>query len=310
MDTLANARIIDPVLSHLALGFKPAEMVGTVLAPVVFVEKEAGKIPVFSDEEFREFNTERAIRAGSNVLQPEGMTTIDFALTEHDVAYPIDYREESESLFNKQKRGTLVAQRVIMQRHEREVAAMAQNASNYDSDHKVSLTTDDCWDQQSTSAPDVDIDNAKEAIRASIGVYPNTMVLGPAAFNALRNHPHIVEKIKYSTKAVVTTDMLQELLEIPKVVVGMGVTKSDAGVRSDIWADAAILAYVAPTPPEGIERDEFDPTYAYTLRKKGQPTVDVYTANGGKVKYVRNTDLITVKLVGATGAYLIANVVK
>lgn len=309
MGTLENERIVDPVLSNLALGFKMPELIGTVLAPVVEVEKEAGKIPQFSDEEFKEFNTERAIRAASNVISPEGMTTIDYALKEHDIAYPIDYREQSESMFNKEKRGALVTQRIILQRLEREIASLVQNNANYDSDHKIGLSTTACWSEKDTSTPIDDIDNGKEAIRASIGVYPNVMVLGAAAFRALRNHPQIIEKIKYSVKAVITKEMLQDILEIETIVVGKAITKSDAGVRSDIWGDNAILAYVAPPPPDGIERDEYDPSFAYTLRKKGMPQIDKFNRDG-KVLYVRNTDLLTVKMVGPTAGYLIENVVK
>jgi hypothetical protein len=38
--------------------------------------------------------TERAIRARSNVMTPDDIDSIDVVLREHDLAYPVDYREQ------------------------------------------------------------------------------------------------------------------------------------------------------------------------------------------------------------------------
>ncbi len=51
-------------------------------------------------ESFQVYDTERAIRANSNVISPKGFTKHTTTLTEHDLAYPIDYREEEEAKKN------------------------------------------------------------------------------------------------------------------------------------------------------------------------------------------------------------------
>lgn len=306
---LQNERIVDPVLTNLVQGMKRPTDIWPIIAPEVLMDKEGGKIPIFSNQEFKEYNTERAIRASSNIIQPEKDSTIDVVLTEHDAALPMDYREIADSTLNIEKRRSYQAQSVILNKIERAVASLIQNTANYDDDHKLGITSTDVWNDKDNSAPVDQIDAAKEAIRQSIGMNPNTLILSPLAFNALRRHPQVIEQVKYSERAIITTDILAKLLEFEKVVVGQAITMSDAGSLSDVWLNTAIVAYVAPAPPDGIERDEGEPSFAYTFRKRSYPQVDKFMAEGNKVQYVRCTDIVLPKIVGATAGFLLTNVV-
>ena len=62
-DRLSALRVVDPVLSSLALGYANAEYVGNKLFPIVNIDKEAGKIPKFSKETFMVYQTNRAVGA-------------------------------------------------------------------------------------------------------------------------------------------------------------------------------------------------------------------------------------------------------
>lgn len=306
---LQNERIVDPVLTNLVQGMKRPTDIWPIIAPEVLMDKEGGKIPIFSNQEFKEYNTERAIRASSNIIQPEKDSTIDVVLTEHDAALPMDYREIAESTLNIEKRRSYQAQSIILNKIERAVASLIQNTANYDDDHKLGLTDTDQWNDKDNAHPVDQIDEAKEAIRKSIGISPNVLILTPLTFNALRRHPQIVEQVKYSERAIITPDILAKLLEFEKVVVGQAVTMSDAGELSDVWGNTAIVAYVAPAPPEGIERDEGEPSFAYTFRKRGYPQIDKFMAEGNKVQYVRCTDIVLPKIVGANAGFLFTNCV-
>ena len=96
MGTLSKKRVVDPVLTNLARGYSNNQYIASSLFPIVEVNKEGGKIPEFTKESFKIYNTERAIRARSNRINPEDRTEIDFVLTEHDLEYPIDYREAQD----------------------------------------------------------------------------------------------------------------------------------------------------------------------------------------------------------------------
>lgn len=302
MGTLANKRIVDPVLTNLARGYHNAMMIAAELFPVVTVSKEGGKIPEFTKESFKIYNTERAIRANSNRINPEDRTTIDFVLTEHDLEYPVDYREEAEDALPTKVNATRVCVDGIKLRLEKLAADDAQDLANYPVGQKETLAAGDKFDN-SSSDPFPIFSNAVETVRQSIGVRPNVCVMGASSYAALKEHPAVLDRIKYSQKGVVTVDLLKSLLNFDKLVIGDAVYASDSGVFSDVWSDNVIIAYVPPQL-SNIPRSYYEPAFGYTLRKKNMPVVDTYTENG-KVLLVRNTDTFVTKIVGSDAGYLI-----
>jgi Phage major capsid protein E len=302
MGTLSNKRIVDPVLTEIARGYNNASLIGTNLFPVVSVSKEGGKIPQFNKEAFKIYNTERAIRAKSNRISPEGRTSIDFVLEEHDLEYPMDYREVDEDVTPLKIYATHVVTDGVSLRLEKLIADLCQNLSTYPSGSKVTLSTSDKFTTAS-SDPFVIFDTAKEAIRGKIAKRPNVCVLGAASFNALKNHPAVLDRIKYTQHAVITPELLRNLLDFDELYVGDAVFAGDDNTFSDIWQDNAVIAYV-PKAMTNIPRTYYEPAFAYTLRKKANPLVDTYDESG-KVQIIRNTDIFIPKVVGAEAGYLI-----
>lgn len=107
------------------------------------------------------------------------------------------------------------------------------------------------WDQ-ATSDPIKDITTAGVKMAAATGFKPNTLVLSPYVFNALKNHEDILDRIKYTQKGIVTTDLLATLFEVDKVLVPWAVVNSAAKGASDsvsfIYGKHALLCYSAPRP--------------------------------------------------------------
>jgi len=299
-------RIVDPVLTTLARGYANAELVAIYLFPVVFLPKEGARVPRFGKEAFKIHNTERAIRANSNRISPNDLDSIPVNFKEHDLEYPVDYREEAESILSKQKHATAVVSDGIALRHEKMAADLAQDPANYASSNKIALTTTGCWDDYTNSDPIAAVETGKEAVRAKIAKMPNTMIIGPVTYKILKSHPKILDRIKYSMKGIVTVELLQEIFGIKRVIVGNAVYSNDAGTAfSDIWGDTCVLAYVSETPDEA--RTEYDASFGYTFKKSGYPQVDTYPETGGKVDIVRSTDFFNPMIVGAEAGYLITN---
>lgn len=302
MGTLQKKRVVDPVLTNIARGFKNAAHIATNLFPIVNVSKEGGKIPQFTKEAFKVYNTERAIRAKSNRINPEDREEIDFVLTEHDLEYPIDYREQEEDIFPSRLHATNVVTDGISLRLEKLAADIAQNLSTYPAGNKVTLASGNKFTNTS-SDPFVVFDTAKEAVRTKIAQRPNVCVIGASAYFALKNHPAILDRIKYTQTAVMTPALLKGLLDFDELYVGDSVYATDAGLFTDIWSDNVVIAYVPKSNPDA-PRSYYEPAFAYTLRKKNNPVVDSYT-EGGKVEIIRNTDIFIPKVVGSDAGYLI-----
>lgn len=303
-DRLENLRVVDPVLTELTRGYTNNTLISESLFPIVTMEKEAGKIVQFGKEAFKVYSTERGIRAKSNRINPEGRTTIDVSLTEHDLEYPIDYREVEEDIFQLREHGSMVATEGIAMRREKKAADLAQDLNSYPTNHKVTLTSGDKWSDYANSDPIKDVKVGKEKIRSKIGRKPNVMVIGVATFNVLQTHTKLLDLIKYTgdgPRKLITADILKGLFEIEELVVGEAIYSSDTNVFSDVWLDNCILAWVN----KSAARTKNDPSFGYTFRKRNQPTVDTYMENGGKLEIMRSTDIFDVKIVGSEAGYLI-----
>lgn len=107
------------------------------------------------------------------------------------------------------------------------------------------------WDN-ATSDPIKDITSASVKMASQTGYKPNTLVLSPFVFNALKNHEDILDRIKYTQRGIVTQDLLATLFEVEKVYVAWSVVNSSAKNATDnvdfIMGKHALLCYSNPRP--------------------------------------------------------------
>lgn len=96
------------------------------------------------------------------------------------------------------------------------------------------------------------------------------MVVGPDVFNALKEHPQILDRFRYTSSESVTEAMLAKLFDLDEVVVGRATVFNDqTSAFDDIWGGALVLTYT-PAAPEGFE----EPSYGYTYTLKNHPIAD------------------------------------
>lgn len=307
MGRLSKLRVVDPVLSALALGYSNAAFVGDQLLPFVSLDKEGGKIPRFGKDAFKVYATERALRAKSNRINPEDVDGIDISLDEHDLEYPIDYREDAEAAFPLQAHATNRVVEGIRLRHEAMVASMTQNPANYPTGNKIALSGTDVFTDLG-SDPEGVVDDAKAAVRNKIVKEPNTMVIGYTAWRAMKRHAKLKAILSDTRSRLVQLADLREIFEIANIVVGKAVYATDAGVTTDLWGGTLVLAYVPTAAPSAAGdapvRSAYEPSFGYTLRKKGNPVVDTRTEDG-KLEIIRNTDIFRPYMLGAEAGYLV-----
>lgn len=304
-DRLKRLRIVDPVLTNIARGYRNAQFVGEALLPLADMDKEAGIVPLFGKEAFRLWDTERAIRAQSNLMIPDDINTLDVVLREHDLAYPVDYREQAESMFDAEARAAKRVKEAIDLRREVSCAALAQNVNTYLSGGKVALAGASQW-SASGGDPVAVVETGKEVVRSRIGVRPNTILMGASVYAALKFHTKLQGALGANEQKLITLEHLRALFGIQNIVVGEGLAGDST--TADIWSDNLVLAYVAQAGA-GEKSDYETPSFGYTLRKKGMPETDKYDTNGGKVRFVRHTDMYKPVVVGADAGYLISDIV-
>lgn len=296
---------INAYLSEVARGYRNNAFVAENLFPTITSEKEKIDIFEFNKEAFNIYDTERAIRANSNVISPQGFKKHTTALTEHDLSYPIDYREEQEAEKIKlQLHATNVVTNGLQLKHEKQCADLVQNPNNYPAENKIILSGTSRFNYKGSDPQGV-IDKAKDTISSKIAQDPNTMIIGQDAWNVLRRNKQLKGLISNNLNKLVTLDLLKEIFEIENIFIGKSIFANEKGEFVRIWQDNIILAYV---PKLGDSRTEYDPSFAYTVRKKDALQIDEYQKEGNKVKYIRATDIYTPFLVGAEAGYLISGV--
>jgi len=81
------------------------------------------------------------------------------------------------------------------------------------------------------------------------GYKPNKLVMGAEVLIALKKHPDIIDRIKFTQRGVVTKDLLASLFDIPEILVPMASSVVDPSRINDAVAQdaAATYAYLADT---------------------------------------------------------------
>lgn len=294
---------INAYLSEVARGYKNNAFIAEHLFPTIPSELEKIDIFQFNKEAFALHDTERAIRANSNVISPKGFTKHTATLAEHDLSYPIDYREENEAKKVKlQLHATNVVSQGLLLKHEKQCADLAQDPKNYPVGNKIALSGTSCFTNKDSDPQGV-VDDAKDAVSKKIAADPNVMVIGQDAWRVLKKHPQLKGLISDNLNKLVTIELLKEIFEVENIYIGKSIFANEKGEFVRIWQDNIILAYV----PELTSRTEYDPSFGYTVRLKDALNIDEYSKEGNKVKYIRATDIYTPFLVGAEAGYLISN---
>ena len=105
----------------------------------------------------------------------------------------------------------------------------------------VGSTTTVYWDDDAASDPFTDIATQQTYILTNTGFMPNKLVLSWSAYQALRKHPLIIDRIKYTSATfagTITPQLLAEAFDIEQVVVSKAVYNSAA---ENITASMAMI---------------------------------------------------------------------
>lgn len=311
--TLAQARVINPVLTSVAQGYRNMDMIGQVLFPQVPVGLRAGQIITFGKEAFMQYaGLQRAPGAATKRVQ-FGYSGSNFSLVDYSLegSLPIETLQEGIASANGFSiDGAQLAingvQRIMALRLEIAQATLATTLGNYGASNRTTLSGTSQWsDFSGTSDPIAVVETAKDQIRASVGVRPNIMVIGAAVMKSLRQHPKIIDRTKYTGRDVPTVELLSALFGV-RVVVGEAIQSTDAGVFSDVWGKHAVLAYTETSPLASMGT----PTFGYTYNLGGYPVVEEpYYERNSKTWYFPVTRAEAPVIAGASAGYFIQNAV-
>ncbi len=129
------------------------------------------------------------------------------------------------------------------------------------------------WDTYETSDPLQDVNQMHYNVRKAIGHKANALLVGIDVDLALRQHPVILDRIKYTQTGIVTDALLASLFDVEKYLVGSAMyTTTGEGLTASyttVWGKSALLAFVPAAP--ALET----PALGYTLTFK-TPQANMY----------------------------------
>lgn len=308
-NNLQALRVSDPVITQVVHGYAQAQSVAPFVAPLVPVNTRSGKIVKFTKEQFAVINTERS--PGDPIKQVGVFYTSDnFTVNQHAAAGKVTEEEYEEAINGEAKvdlrsAATLRATQAVMQSWEKEVITTVTNPANFEAECTVGLSGTDQFDNPACD-PEVLVAEAKEAVRAQVGVYPNSAILSPKAYNALKHLEIFRDRIKYTSSGSVNLDMLAQWLELPRgIKIADRVYLGPDGTLKDFMNDSFLLFF----QPDGVDvgrgllpvngADRAVPSFAYTYGLKGYPIATPERYDDNTRSYI--TDVIAEQSLQLTG---------
>lgn len=273
-----DARVIDPVQTQVARGYKHEERAWPHLFPVVTVGARGGKYIIFNPDDFNKVDVVRAPGA-SRARAEHTYSSENYALEQRalDGILPRETREEAAAGPGVDMAAFEVMKTMASIDLQIELAAaeLATTAANYSATHHLALTGNKRWDNDA-STPNKAVAAGRHKIRQGIGKKPNVLILGPEVFDALCNHSDVLNQVRYTVgigengkEPTVDEVGLAAYFKVDKVVVGYSMS-GEAGDFTDVWGKNAILAYSNLTPLAHYG----SPSFGYTYRKDGYPMVE------------------------------------
>ncbi|MDP8162810.1 hypothetical protein QJU89_05830 [Pasteurella skyensis] len=289
-----HTRLTDPVLTQFALGYHNGAFVGDKLLPFAEIPKEGARLPTFGNEAFVAEEDERELHAPSNKITPVKVTSKTIEVVEHDLAHPIDYRENKEADFAYEQYAIEVVREKMALNHEKRIQRLVSNESIYGSNNKIVLSGTSQFSNANSDMFDV-FDDAFEKVRIQAGVAVNQMIIPSNVWAVMRKHEKVMEVLKRRGLQRLTPTILAEMLkdDDQDLTISIGRAIYRASLNEDptaIWANDIVMGYVPKAGADGKHK-KYKPSFGYTYRRKGSLVVDKYDEVGGKVYNVRCTDI-------------------
>lgn len=262
--TVSDVHVNAP-LTQISIAFmqNAANFVADQVFPNIPVAKQSDRYYVYDRGYFN--RDEMALRAPATE-SAGGSFSVDNTPTYHAPIYafhhdiPDERRANADSVLAPDREATeLVTQKGLIKR-EKTWAASYFTTSLWTTD-KTGVASGPTGAQflqwnDANSTPLEDIRGEKGTVLESTGFEPNTLVIGYPVWEALIDHPDIVDRIKYGQTsggpARVTVGAVAALLELDRILVMKAIENTAAegatNSHSFIGGKAGLLCYAAPSP--------------------------------------------------------------
>ena len=252
---------IDAILTNISVAYlqKQDNFIADKVFPVIPVDKKSNKYFVYTKNDW--FRDEAQRRADATESAGSGFSLTTATYNTDVFAFHKDVGDQtvanSDAPLNPLREAAeFVTQRLLLRRELQFVTdffttgVWGTDVTGVSGSPSTGETRQ--WSDYTNSDPINDIEAAKSSILSTTGIEANTLVLGYEVFRQLKNHPDLVDRIKYTSSQTITTDMLAAMFDIPRVMVAKAVKATNnegaTGAYGFAYGKGALLCNVATNP--------------------------------------------------------------
>lgn len=247
---------VDQLLTNMSIGYKNTMYIADDICPLVPVVKRSDLVPKYDQSHW--FRNQAHLRAPATKSRRGGFTVSHETYYCHRYSFGFeiadDVRDNTDQPFDLDRDGTMFVTDKMQLSREVRFATDHFTTGVWGSD-KTGGVDFDQWSDYASSTPLVDLTTYADDIEGKTARVANTLVLGKQVWVHLKWHPDIIDTIKYTERAQMTTDVFASLADIDRVLVGRAiVTTSPMGTAeasvtyTRIWGKNALMMYTTSAP--------------------------------------------------------------
>jgi len=261
---------VDVPLTNISTAYMQSQdaFIATKVFPIVPVSKQTDKYYTYTKNDWFRDEAQQRADATESAGSGYGLSTATYSCDVYAMHKDIGYqtRANADSQINLDRDATqFVTQRLLL-RQEIQWVTDCFATSIWATD----ATPSNLWSDYTASDPIEDVETGKETILSTTGQMANTLVLGYQVYRKLKNHPDIIDRIKYTqgvTGRTVTPELLAAMFDVDRVLVARAIkatnVEGETAAYSFTHGKHALLLHVATSP--GL----LTPSAGYTFTWQG-----------------------------------------
>lgn len=259
----------DQILTNLSIAYiqDTTDFISDAVFPQVPVQKKSDKYFVYDKEAW--FRDEAKRRPDATESAGTGYTISDDSYMCDVYAIHKDVGSQArantdEPLDADSDATEFITHKVLLKRENDFVTNFLTSTAGWDEDRSGTASspgTDEFihWDDYDDSEPIRDVTGWKREMKRVTGFMPNGLAIGGKTWDELKNHPDIIELVKYSQSAInLRQELIAQALDIDRLVIAEGIhfTGEEGDTDSDNFEEIVekdgLLYFAQPSP--GLRR--------------------------------------------------------
>jgi hypothetical protein len=290
---------MDPALANVSIGYKNRTFFSEALAPPIPVDKPTGRIWLFGKEKFRLYDTSRPAKTEAKEIAPWSLNQIPYMCTGHGQKDSLDDSQAAsvDPGVDWDINTTENLTQAIALRQEFDLMNAIVNDTGPSAPAvavpSTSLSGTGLWSDYTNSDPIAAIEAQRKTIVKAVGAKPNTLAVGYEVHVALRQHPKIIDRFKYTTlpNGYPSDGQLASVFEVQNywVLDALYDTAAEGVAPSTdfIWGKNAILAVVPDAPQRREVALCYTPFWTFARSEAGPLRGDLAAMRGTIVRRYR-----------------------